>query len=138
MDLGLTGRAALVAAGTSGLGLGTAVALAREGADVALADATRYGWPPRPRRWTPLVPAGCSPRRSTSRRNRRRGLGRHHSDRTRGLHVVVTNGAGPPPGTVTEFELAEYRRALETSLLPHIGLALAHCRTCGRRAGAGY
>jgi len=36
MDLGLTGRAALVAAGTSGLGLGTAVALAREGADVAL------------------------------------------------------------------------------------------------------
>jgi 3-oxoacyl-[acyl-carrier protein] reductase len=50
------------------------------------------------------------------------------------LHVVVTNSAGPPPGVVTGFRLPDYRQALETSLLPHIGLALEtlpHLRKAG-------
>lgn len=41
MDLGLEGRSALVLAGTSGLGLGAATALAREGADVAVCSRTQ-------------------------------------------------------------------------------------------------
>ena len=37
MDLGLTGRRALVLGGNRGIGFGIAQALAREGADVAIA-----------------------------------------------------------------------------------------------------
>jgi len=42
-----------------------------------------------------------------------------------GLHVVVTNAGGPPPGAVDEFGVEDYRRAMDTTVLPHIGLALA-------------
>ena len=37
MDLGLTGRRAVITGASKGIGLGCAVALAREGCDVALA-----------------------------------------------------------------------------------------------------
>ncbi len=69
MDLGISGRRAAVAAGSSGLGLGTAVALAAEGAHVAICGrdldrVTRGGRDRRPR-----------VRADRRRRVDRRGLG---------------------------------------------------------------
>lgn len=135
MDLGLRGKVALVAAGTSGLGLGTALALAGEGADVSLCgrDPDRL--------------AGAAAKVDAA------GPGRvlasvvdvtdeaavaawvgTTSAELGGVQVVVTNSAGPPPGPVTAFGPSDYRSALETSLLPHIGLALTalpHLRAAG-------
>jgi 3-oxoacyl-[acyl-carrier protein] reductase len=135
MDLGLTGKVALVAAGTSGLGLGTAVALAGEGANVALCGRD----PHRLAAAAAMVDAAgpgrvlASTVDVTDESSVAAWVGTTAAE-FGGLHVVVTNGAGPPPGPVTEFGLADYRSALETSLLPHIGLALAtlpHLRAAG-------
>ena len=126
MDLGLAGKVALVAAGTSGLGLGTAVALAGEGADVALCGRD----PDRLAAAAALV-AAAGPGRvrpsavDVTDESALAAWVRTTATELGGVHVVVTNGAGPPPGPVTAFGLADYRSALETSLLPHIGLALA-------------
>jgi 3-oxoacyl-[acyl-carrier protein] reductase len=51
-----------------------------------------------------------------------------------GVHIVVSNGGGPPPGPVDTFGLDGYRSAVESTLLPHIGLSLAalpHLRAAG-------
>ncbi|WP_119730145.1 SDR family NAD(P)-dependent oxidoreductase [Thermomonospora amylolytica] len=135
MDLGLTGRVAMVAGASSGLGLAVAERLALEGCDVAI--------------------CGRDPDRlaDAARRVEAAGKGRVlsrvvdvRSDaevaqwvavtvREMGaLHIVVTNGAGPPPGPVEAFGPADYRDALDTSLLPHIALVLAalpHLRAAG-------
>ncbi|HEX4725239.1 MAG TPA: SDR family oxidoreductase [Pseudonocardiaceae bacterium] len=135
MDLGLTGRVALVAAATSGLGLGVAVALAGEGAEVALCGRD----PGRLATAAAAVDAAGPGRVLASAVDvTDEAAVTAWVDSTvaelGGLHVVVTNGAGPKPGTVTEFGLADYRHALETSLLPHVGLTLAalpHLRAAG-------
>jgi NAD(P)-dependent dehydrogenase (short-subunit alcohol dehydrogenase family) len=56
---------------------------------------------------------------------------------TGSLHIMVTNGAGP----VEAFGPADYRDALDTSLLPHLSLALAalpHLRAAGWRRPPRY
>jgi 3-oxoacyl-[acyl-carrier protein] reductase len=126
MDLGLAGRVALVAAGTSGLGLGTACALAAEGAHVALCGRDGERLAAAAARVDAAGPGTVLSARLDVRDEAAVAAWVDGVAAELGaLHVVVTNGAGPPPGTVTSFGLGDYREALETSLLPHIGLALA-------------
>jgi 3-oxoacyl-[acyl-carrier protein] reductase len=126
MDLGLTGKRALVAAGTSGLGLATATALAAEGTDVALCGRD----PDRLAAAAAVVDAAGSGRVLASTVDvtdeaAATAWVEATAAELGGLDIVVTNGGGPPAGPVTGFGLGDYRQALETSLLPHIGLALA-------------
>lgn len=58
MDLGIKGKRALVLASSRGLGLGIAVALAREGANVLLCGAAANSWRPIARRSMPKAKAG--------------------------------------------------------------------------------
>ena len=135
MDLGLAGRVALVAGGSSGLGLGAACALAAEGAHVAVCGRDEARLAAAAARIAAAGPGRVLP---TAVDVRDEGAVAAWVAATvaefGALHVVVTNGAGPPPGPVTAFGLADYREALETALLPHIGLALAalpHLRAAG-------
>jgi 3-oxoacyl-[acyl-carrier protein] reductase len=126
MDLGLTGRVALVAASSSGLGLAVAGQLAAEGAHVSLCGRD----PGRLARAHAEVDA--------------RGPGRVLStpvdlreddqvarwvdttvDQLGGLHVVVANCGGVPHGPVDGFAVADYRRAVDTCMMPHVALILA-------------
>ena len=135
MDLGLSGKVALVAAATSGLGLAIARELAAEGADVAI--------------------CGRDPGRLAAARTEvdKAGPGRvlaaqvdvrDHAgaaawvERTAaelgGPHIVVTNAGGPPRGPVLGFDIAAYRDAVELCVLSHIALvhaALPHVRRAG-------
>ncbi|CAM5508035.1 short-chain dehydrogenase [Streptomyces spiroverticillatus] len=137
MNLGLDGRVALVAASSSGIGLATAKALAAEGCDVSICGRD----PQRLARAHKEVDAG-GPGRVLSRtvdlrdehaaaawvRETERELG--------ALHVVVTNSGGVPFGPVQDFEVAEYREAVNDNLLPHVSLALAAAPLL-KRAGWG-
>jgi 3-oxoacyl-[acyl-carrier protein] reductase len=135
MDLGLTGRVALIAGGSSGLGLAIARELAREGADVAI--------------------AARNPERLAAAERALRDIGRgavlasrvdlrddgevrrwvdHVVAETGHLDIVVTNSGGPPIGLPTEFDVKAYREAADTVLYPAISLALAalpHMRARG-------
>jgi 3-oxoacyl-[acyl-carrier protein] reductase len=135
MDLGLENKVALIAGGSSGLGLAAARELAREGADVAIG-------------------ARDPERLSTAEKSLREvARGRVHStsvditdlDAARAwvddvaaafgaLHVVVVSGGSPPMGTASRFTTEEYRQAVDTVLLPAInlaGTALPHLRSAG-------
>ncbi|MEO3812576.1 SDR family oxidoreductase [Sphaerisporangium sp. B11E5] len=125
MDLGLTGRVALVSAASSGLGLGTALALAAEGAHVSIAarDPGRLAAAHAavdaagPGRVMSTVLDVCDEEATTAWvRDTAATLG--------GLHVVVTNAAGVPHGRADAFTPGDYRTAVDATMLPHITIAL--------------
>ena len=131
MDLGLTGKVALVAGGSSGLGLAVATELAAEGARVAIGarDPDRLA---AARRAVPAI-AHSSTVDVTDLDAARTWVDRVAAD-LGALHIVVSGGGGPPTGTAAGFDVAEYRAAVDTVLLPAVNLALAalpHLRTAG-------
>jgi 3-oxoacyl-[acyl-carrier protein] reductase len=135
MDLGLENKVALVAGGSSGFGLATAMELAAEGAHVAIGarDPGRL--------------AAAERRLTAVARGRVHATGVDITDQQAArewvdevaaelgaLHVVLVSGGSPPVGVATGFGPADYRAAVDTSLLSVVGLALAalpHLRAAG-------
>lgn len=135
MDLGLANRVALVAGGSSGLGLAIAEELAKEGAHVAIGARDPERLAAAERRLEEIargrVHASCVDLRDAGAV---RLWVEDVSSRLGGLHVVVTNSGGPPPGPATAFALGQYEEAVGAVLLPAIGLALAalpHLKAAG-------
>lgn len=136
MDLGLTGRTAMVAGASTGLGFAVAHALAREGTNVSIAA----------RRPEPLEEAAASLRNAgsgailaTPLDVRDDAAVRAWVDRTVAElgppQIVVANAGGPPAGMASSFSVDGYRDALELNLTASVGLvltALPHIRAAGR------
>jgi 3-oxoacyl-[acyl-carrier protein] reductase len=124
MDLGLSGRTALVCGASSGLGLATAEALAGEGANVAMfarradelaANAERIG-------------ALAVPGDATSDADLERAVA-GTVERYGGLDVLVWNGGGPPAGTAGDADGDALDAAYRLLLRPAVTLvrlALPH------------
>lgn len=124
MDLGLTGRVALVTGASSGLGLAIARELATEGAAVAMVarradllreEAGRIVEQTRAR----VLPCAADV-------NDPDGLERAiaEAEATLGpIDILVANAGGPPSTTFAAADEAMYRAALETNLLASIRLA---------------
>ena len=109
MDLGLTGRVALVCGSTRGLGRAVAKALADEGAQVAI-----NGRGP-----TAAFPADVSVPAEAERlvHDVARQFGR--------LDILFCNAAGPPAAPFKDQPADAWQRALELNLLSTIHLAVA-------------
>ncbi|WP_406277967.1 SDR family NAD(P)-dependent oxidoreductase [Embleya sp. NBC_00896] len=126
MDLGLDGRAALVAASTSGIGLAIARTLAAEGADVSICGRDRARLA---RAHAEVDACGKGRVLATPVDLRDEDAAAAWVGRTAeefgALHVVVTNSGGVPFGPVQDFAVAQYREAINDNLLPHVSLALA-------------
>jgi 3-oxoacyl-[acyl-carrier protein] reductase len=126
MDLGLSGRVALVAGASSGLGLAVARALAAEGAHVSIAarDPDRLA-----RAHEEVDRAGPGRVLSSTVDVTDEAAVARWVDRTAdefgGLHVVVTNSPGVPHGTADSFAVDDYRRAYDGATLPHVAITLA-------------
>lgn len=126
MDLGLSGKVALVAGGSAGIGLAIARELACEGAAVAICGRD----PDRLTKARADVDA-VAPGRVGARRLDMcdaaavRAWADEVAAEHGALHIVVTNAGGPPAGPSGAFGLDDYRAALELSLLSHIGLVQA-------------
>ena len=126
MDLGLTGRRALVSASTGGLGEAVARALAAEGADVAVCGR-------RLDRARSIVEQLTSdgPGRAVAIEvdlSQEGAAGRLYEaavDQLGGIDVLVLNGPGPRPGTAAAATWDEAQRALDVLVRPQVDLLQA-------------
>ncbi len=121
MDLGISGRKALVCGASAGLGLACAQALAQEGVHVVLVA----------RRPEPLEAAAQGLRAQgaqvdtvaadvTSGSGRALILAAHPQ-----VDILITNAGGPPPGDFRDWDRDTWVRALEANMLAPIELIRA-------------
>src|SRR5262245_14929727 len=117
MDLGLTGRTAIVCGASSGLGLAAAEALAEEGANVVLfarrgdlvaQEAARIGGS-----------AVAGDVRVPEDLERAVSVA---VEQFGGIDILVPNSGGPPPATAEEIGPDEVQAAVELLLLPVVRL----------------
>jgi 3-oxoacyl-[acyl-carrier protein] reductase len=133
MDLGIAGRVALVTAASKGLGRATAVALAREGAKVAIcargadaladAEAELAGYTD-----VLAVPADVTDPAEPAR------LVAATVERFGRLDILVANAGGPPPGRALDVDDDQFQAALNANLLTSVRLvreAVPHLRAQG-------
>jgi 3-oxoacyl-[acyl-carrier protein] reductase len=122
MDLGLTGKVALVTASSKGLGRATAQALSQEGAKVVMCarnqEALARAAEAMPGETLPIqadVTDPASPQRLVDAA----------VDRFGALHVLVANAGGPPPARALEVDDNTLQAALQANLLTSIRLVQA-------------
>lgn len=126
MDLGIRGKIALVTGASQGLGRAVAEALAREGADLAIAA----------RGEDRLGAAAAEIRRAHGVRvtpftvdlSRADGIPSSVEAVTKAcgrVDVLVTNAGGPPAGTFEEIDEAAWRRSIDLTLMSVVGLCRA-------------
>lgn len=118
MDLGLTGKKAIVCASSKGLGKGCAKALAREGANVTISargekalEATAQELRASGAKITSVV---CD---VTTEAGRKALLAACPAP-----DILITNAGGPPPGDFRDFSLADWRKAVEDNMITPIAL----------------
>jgi 3-oxoacyl-[acyl-carrier protein] reductase len=127
LDTGLVGKCALVAGGSSGIGLATAIELAREGAHVAIGGRD----PDRLAVAEAAIKAVSSGRVHTTSVDvtdteaARRWVEDIATAEFGGLHIVVVSGGSPPFGPATGFGIEEFGAALDQVLISAVGLTLA-------------
>lgn len=136
MDLGLSGKAAIVGAASRGLGKASAMALAREGARVTICARTEAG----------LAAAAADIRRESGADvlavqadlTTAAGVERVVESavaRFGGVDVLVTNSGGPALGRFDDLSDDDWRQALEAVTLSFVRLVRAvvpHMRARGR------
>ena len=121
MDLGLRGKRAAVAAGSAGLGLACAKALAAEGVQVSLC-----GRDPAKAEAAAADIGAVALMADLSDVDQATGFIEQASDQLGGtIDIVVANAGGPPAGTFASTDLDGYRQAVELHLLSSIALCRA-------------
>jgi 3-oxoacyl-[acyl-carrier protein] reductase len=122
MDLGITGRRALVCAASKGLGRGCAEALAREGVDVTIcartaADVERAAREIGTATGRPVSWVACD---ITTPEGRAAALAACPQP-----DILVNNAGGPPPGDFRDWDREAWLRALDANMLTPIELIKA-------------
>ena len=126
MDLGLKGRGVIVAASSQGIGLATAEAFAREGAQVAMCARTEKT----------LIEAADKLRSQTGAEiyaealdvtdgNAVQHFAEQVAKRFGRIDVCVANAGGPPAKNFLSVPAEEWRKAVELNLMSTVHLAKA-------------
>lgn len=126
MDLGLEDKVALVAGGSSGIGLAIALELAKEGAHVAIGarDRDRLARAERTLKEHARGSVRAVSVDITDRPAARRWVNDVAAE-FGALHVVVAGGGTPAMGPASRFTADGYQAALDLVLIPAVSLALA-------------
>lgn len=122
MDLGLTGRRAAVAAGSAGLGFGSALALANDGAEVVICGRNEA------KLREAVARIGHGARYLVCDVSDAAGGQDFVEQATKllgGVDILVCNAGGPPPGTFASTPMDAYAKALDLSLLSVVGMCKA-------------
>jgi 3-oxoacyl-[acyl-carrier protein] reductase len=121
VDLGLTGRVALVGGSTKGLGRACALALAREGARVTICSRARGALDAA----AGEIAAETGAEVLAVQADLSTADGIAHvvgatADRFGGIDVLVSNSGGPPPGSFADLTDDEWRYAFEVVTLTFV------------------
>ena len=117
MDLGISGRRALVCAASKGLGRGCAAALAREGVAVTIVARTEATLAQTAREIGAVSYVACD---ITTPEGRAAALAACADP-----DILVTNAGGPPPGDFRQFDRDAWIRAIDANMLTPIELIKA-------------
>ena len=135
MDFGLTGKTALVAAASKGLGYACALGLAREGVNVAICARTESAI--RQAAETIAAETGASVLPLVADVTKAEDLRRVVAETAAefgSLHILVPNSGGPPAGTFETLDEAKWREGLDSALFGTTRLieaALPHLKAAG-------
>jgi 3-oxoacyl-[acyl-carrier protein] reductase len=122
MDLGIEGRRAAVAAGSSGLGLGAASALAAEGVHVAICGRD----PQRLAVAADQIGHGCvAIECDVSEPDGAASFVEAATAALGGVDILVANAGGPPPGNFASTPVDAYRTALDLNLMSVVAMCKA-------------
>ncbi len=135
MDLGITGRVALVCGASSGLGKAVATMLAREGVKVAICSRTedklqKAADEIRGATRGDVVPLAADVSIPAQVKTLIQKTVSHFGK----LEILVPNAGGPPPGHFLDLPEDAWQKALELNLLSTIHLcreAVPHMKTAG-------
>jgi len=133
LDLGLDGARALVAGGSSGLGLAVGTALAAEGARVALAARASD----RLDAATASMPGAIAAAADLTTPDGPASAVARAVDAFGGLDLLLVNSGGPRPGAFDELDDAGWQAAIDSTLhsaLRLIRASLPHLRASDRAA----
>ncbi len=122
MDTGIRGRRGIVCAASKGLGRGCAEALAAEGVDLVIAARTQDAIDTAAaeiadRHGVTVTPVACD---VTTEDGRAALLAACPEP-----DILVNNAGGPPPGDFRDFDLDDWRRAVEGNMITPIALIRA-------------
>jgi 3-oxoacyl-[acyl-carrier protein] reductase len=126
MDLGLVGRAALVTGGSSGLGKAAAMALAREGAKVAINSRSRVNLEvaatdiQKATGHTPVVIEGDLSVDGIPEKVVVQAAGKMGK-----INILIVNAGGPPPGPFLNHSNEVWHRSADLTLFSAIALSRA-------------
>jgi 3-oxoacyl-[acyl-carrier protein] reductase len=137
MELGLTGKVAIVGGSSRGIGKAIALALAQEGCDVAICargedDLKATAEEIRSQTKARVLPLVCD---MSSYADIQR-LVRETAKTFGRIDIVVNNAGGPPPGTFDDFSEQEWQQAVDQNFLSAVRTtreALPHLRRQGGR-----
>ncbi len=119
MDLGIADERALVLAGTRGLGLAAATALAAEGVRVALVGRDQAAGGA-----AAAATGGAFIEGDLGDEGVRGGLAAAAEAALGGpISILITNACGPPTGEFHEISLESWRRTFELNLFGHVQIA---------------
>jgi len=122
MDLGLTGKVALVPAASSGLGRAVAVALAREGAKVVVSSRNQAAVDEVAETIRAAGGEALAVAADVTKPADLERLVQAAIDRYGGIDVLITNAGGPPAGTFDKFNDADWQAAFELTLMSAVRL----------------
>jgi 3-oxoacyl-[acyl-carrier protein] reductase len=132
MDLGISGKAALVTGASRGLGFATALMLAREGCQVAVNSRSQENASAAAKQIASETGAqAIGLAGDVSEVAVAEGLVNSTVDAFGGLDLLVTNAGGPPAGSFESFDEEAWQKAIDQSFTSHVRLiraALPHLR----------
>ncbi|HKA35993.1 MAG TPA: SDR family oxidoreductase [Thermoanaerobaculia bacterium] len=125
MDLGISGRAAMVAAASKGIGFGVASALAREGCRVSICGRDPGSLEAARRKLLQEAP-GAAVAAAVCDVGKPEDLERWHSATVAnygGVDILVTNTGGPPAAKFLDLSEEQWRRGIELTLMNVVRLS---------------
>jgi 3-oxoacyl-[acyl-carrier protein] reductase len=132
MDLGLTGKVAMVAGASRGLGYAVAEALAREGAIVSISSSNQASIDEAAKK---LGGGAMGSVVDVRNGDQIAAWAQKTIERFGGIDLLFTNGGGPPAGAAVSFDDAAWQNAVDLLLFSAIRMVRAAVPSMKQRGG---